>query len=153
MKFQESLTTIIYEKISGKDGLIEKLYGYMPDLEIDWDLKNKFTLINEKNLEEVPLNWKREIENGEDQIIIEFPEKLFGHPIRNFKCLDLHSLKENAKETKTKTVQSFLLELGLMEEELNDAKMVCNFDLNKDPKQLTEKELAQFHLIQTRRDF
>ncbi len=153
MEFEESLGSIIYEKLEGENGLIENIYGYIPNIEIDWDLKNKITIINEDTQKEIPIKWKREIKNGQDIIKIDFPEKIFGYPMRNYKCYDLHSLKQNAKETKARTVQSFLLELGLMEEELKDAKMICEFDLNKDPRKLTEKELAQFHLIKTRRDF
>jgi hypothetical protein len=155
MKYCESLNGIVYEKLCGEDGIIEKIYGDIPDIDF-WfsdNKRNEIEVTNEATDKTITIKWKREIDKGKEYIEIDLPEKLFDYPMRNYKCLDLKSLKQHAKETKARTVQSFLLELGLMEEELNDAKKICEFDLNKDPRKLTSEELAQFHLIKTRRDF
>jgi len=157
MKFEQTLNEIIYDELigeNGEGGLIEKMYGYNSDISIKYNNKNEVEIIDDKTYDVITkITWKREIKNGKDLIEINFPDKIKNYPIRNYKHLDLYSLKNRAKETKARTVQSFLLELGLMKEEFNDAKKICNFDLNKDPKKLTNKELTQFHLIQTRRDF
>lgn len=154
MKYSEKLSDIIFERLSEEEGIIEKIYGFIPDIEIDYNEKtNKLEITNEKNNKTITIAWKREIEKGKEIIQIDLPKNIFGYPMRNYKCLDLKSLKQDVEKTKTRTVLSFLLELGLMKEELTDAKKICDFDLNKDPKKLTNEELAQFHLIKTRRDF
>lgn len=155
VKYSERLVDILYEKLIEEEGLLDRIYGYIPEIEDkDYNEKtNQFEITHEKTNKIVSIPWKREVRKNQEYIEFDFPEKIFGYPMRNYKCYDLYSLKKSAKETKARTVQSFLLEIGLMKEELKDAKMICEFDLNKDPRKLTEKELAQFHLIKTRRDF
>jgi hypothetical protein len=162
MEYENELSDILWQKLTEEhNGLLETFYGYMPEYIIE-DHKNlsqdagsfKITggvfIIVDDDLETVAeVKWYLR-NNG--KISFDFPSKIGSYPIRYFKFLDRYSLKSKLFTTKSRTVSSLLVELGLMKDELVEVKKQVSFDLNKDPKKLSDSDLKEIMLVRTKRD-